>query len=245
MAKNKHEEKVQVQVVPESNQPNQIEISEAPEEITNETNTTQNRITRESLASLEKDALIEEIIKFSDGYFMMVDKYNTDINILNNNIIEKDKTSLLLKDEIILARDEIQSLKDEIQAKNLKIKDINLMIKPSANKKVIQTYFIEAYDNRIGTEQYGGGRFNLAVCVAKLEEELLSWKITINQNQFVEKLEIEKEIKLTQDEVNTIADSARRVGWYAALANFLSIPSFYNPETFGSECIFTLARNEI
>lgn len=241
MAKNKNEGKIQVQ--PETIE--NIETSEKTEDIETTTDgNSQNQISRETLATLEKEALIEEVVKFSDGYFMMVNKYNTDINILNTTIIEKDKVSLLLKDEILSMKDEIQSLKDEIQAKNLKIKDINLMIKPS-DKKVIQTYFIEAYDNRIGTEQYGGGKFNLGVCVVKLEDDLLSWKISINQNQFVEKSEFEKQIQLTQVEATSINDYARQNGWYNALASFLSIPRIYNPDTFGSEIIFTFTRDEI
>lgn len=181
-------------------------------------------LTKETLQTLKKDQLIEEVIKYYGAYAGLVTKYNTDVQTLNDSIAAKDG--------------EIKNLQEEINTKNLKLKDINQMIKPTTDT-IIQTYFIKAYENRIGTEQYGGEQFNLATAVVKLVENTLSWKVTIHRNNFVEAGEHSSSRELTGVEMNVIKQIGLEKGWYVAFKSFLSIPVEFIPETFGDTLLFT------
>lgn len=217
--------------------------------------------TKESLQALEKEQLIDEVIKFQTGYFDLVTKYNTDVKILQDNLAAKEQELTDLKasasakkpsekvkalqdtiatqeKEITDLNKEIADLKEEINTKNLKLKDINQMIKPTSDT-IIQTYFIKAYENRIGTVQYGGEIFNLATAIVKLVDNKLEWKITIHRNTFVEPGEHSSSRELTGVEMNVIKQISIDKGWYVAFKSFLSIPSEYEPDTFDTTLLFT------
>ena len=224
--------------------------------------------TKESLQALEKEQLIDEVIKFQTGYFDLVTKYNTDVKILQDNLAAKEqeltdlkasasakkpsekvkalqdtiaaqeKEIVDLNKEIADLNKEIADLKEEINTKNLKLKDINQMIKPTSDT-IIQTYFIKAYENRIGTVQYGGEIFNLATAIVKLVDNKLEWKITIHRNTFVEPGEHSSSRELTGVEMNVIKQISIDKGWYVAFKSFLSIPSEYEPDTFDTTLLFT------
>ena len=217
--------------------------------------------TKESLQALEKEQLIDEVIKFQTGYFDLVTKYNTDVKILQDNLAAKEQELTDLKasasakkpsekvkalqdtiaaqeKEIADLNKEIADLKEEINTKNLKLKDINQMIKPTSDT-IIQTYFIKAYENRIGTVQYGGEIFNLATAIVKLVDNKLEWKITIHRNTFVEPGEHSSSRELTGVEMNVIKQISIDKGWYVAFKSFLSIPSEYEPDTFYTTLLFT------
>ena len=211
--------------------------------------------TTESLEALDKEQLIAEIIKYQTGYTDLVNKYNNDIGILNTSIAELTKTNAelnaavstkgkpsekvkALQDTIAAKDQEILELKEEINTKNLKLKDINQMIKPTTDT-IIQTYFIKAHENRIGTAQYGGEEFTLATAIVKLVENKLTWKVTIHRNNFVEPGEHTSSRDLTGVEMNVIKQVSVEKGWYVAFKSFLSIPSDYEPETFGETLLFT------
>ena len=217
--------------------------------------------TKESLQALEKEQLIDEVIKFQTGYFDLVTKYNADVKILQDNLAAKEQELTDLKalvsakkpsekvkalqdtiaaqeKEIIDLNKEIADLKEEINTKNLKLKDINQMIKPTSDT-IIQTYFIKAYENRIGTVQYGGEIFNLATAIVKLVDNKLEWKITIHRNTFVEPGEHSSSRELTGVEMNVIKQISIDKGWYVAFKSFLSIPSEYEPDTFDTTLLFT------
>lgn len=217
--------------------------------------------TKESLQALEKEQLIDEVIKFQTGYFDLVTKYNTDVKILQDNLAAKEQELTDLKasasakkpsekvkalqdtiaaqeKEIADLNKEIADLKEEINTKNLKLKDINQMIKPTSDT-IIQTYFIKAYENRIGTVQYGGEIFNLATAIVKLVDNKLEWKITIHRNTFVEPGEHSSSRELTGVEMNVIKQISIDKSWYVAFKSFLSIPSEYEPDTFDTTLLFT------
>ena len=220
--------------------------------------------TAESLQTLEKEQLIEQVLKFQTGYYDLVTKYNTDIKTLQDTLLAKEKEITDLKDaaaavsnkkpnekvktlhdtialkdkEILDLTKEIADLKEEINTKNLKLKDINQMVKPTSDM-VIQTYFIKAYENRIGTQQYGGEVFNLATAIVKLVENKLEWKVVIHRNTFVEPGGHSSSRELTGVELNVIKQLSIDKGWYVAFKSFLSIPSEYEPETFGEALLFT------
>ena len=215
--------------------------------------------TKESLQALEKEQLIDEVIKFQTGYFDLVTKYNTDVKILQDNLAAKEQELTDLKasakkpsekvkalqdtiaaqeKEIADLNKEIADLKEEINTKNLKLKDINQMIKPTSDT-IIQTYFIKAYENRIGTVQYGGEIFNLATAIVKLVDNKLEWKITIHRNTFVEPGEHSSSRELTGVEMNVIKQISIDKGWYVEFKSFLSIPSEYEPDTFDTTLLFT------
>ena len=236
--------------------------------------------TKESLLTLEKDQLIDEVLRFQTGYNDLVTKYNNDIKILQDTILIKDKEIADTKEatsdknvsntkikklekeivelksvldagatasrnvkalqEVIDAKDkEILDLKEEINTKNLKLKDINQMVKPTVADSIIQTYFIKAFENRIGTSVYGGESYNLVTAIVKLQDSKLSWKVNIHRNELIEPGEHSSSRDLTSAELNVIKQLAADKGWYIAFKSFLSIPSEYEPETFGDTLLFT------
>lgn len=182
---------------------------------------------KEKLGIAEKEILNlnETIAKFHED--------NTKESKESENKEESSKINELLNKTISLTQ-ENEHLKNEIvtlKAKGSnKLSDINSLEKCTKNPYSVQTYNINAFENRVdNTEIYGGRQFIIASILIKLDNTVFTWTVDFKGSELYTPSKVTRTLEISEENLESIKVSAKEKGMYQAIKNVFSIRDNFSP----------------
>lgn len=165
----------------------------------------------------------------------------------SENKEESTKINELLNKTISLTQ-ENEHLKNEIvtlKAKGSnKLSDINSLEKCTKNPYSVQTYNINAFENRVdNTEIYGGRQFIIASILIKLDNTVFTWTVDFKGSELYAPSKVTRTLEISEENLESIKVSAKEKGMYQAIKNVFSIRDNFSPSFLQSPVM--VAGNEV
>lgn len=193
---------------------------------------------KEKLEIAEKEILNlnEMITKFHEAEEKKSEnkEKSSEISELSNNIISLTQENEHLKNEIAT-----------LKAKGSnKLSDINSLEKCTKNPYSVQTYNINAFENRVdNTEIYGGRQFIIASILIKLDNTVFTWTVDFKGSELYAPSKVTRTLEISEENLESIKISAKEKGMYQAIKNVFSIRDNFSPSFLQSPVM--VAGNEV
>ena len=179
----------------------------------------------------ENKELAEELEVVQKKFNLLNDKetdQSTQDSYYNNLIKENDE----LKNEIMILKSQKVSGK--------KLPDINSLEKCKNGTYIVQTYNIDAFENRVdNSEIYGGRKFTIATILIKLENLVITWSYDFKGSELFEPKKEMRKLIITEQQLESILTMGKNQGMYNALKFTFDIKDNFSPETFFNSPVFT------
>ena len=179
----------------------------------------------------ENKELAEELEVVQKKFNLLNDKetdQSSQDSYYNNLIKENDE----LKNEIMILKSQKVSGK--------KLPDINSLEKCKNGTYIVQTYNIDAFENRVdNSEIYGGRKFTIATILIKLENLVITWSYDFKGSELFEPKKEMRKLIITEQQLESILTMGKNQGMYNALKFTFDIKDNFSPETFFNSPVFT------
>ena len=181
---------------------------------------------------------LQEALNKNSELSKTIESLNTVVEVNPETVSKQDiQISNLIKENEDL-KNEIVILKS--QKPSTKLSDINSLEKCKNSTYTVQTYNINAFENRVdNSEIYGGRKFIIASVLVKLENLTFTWSVDFKGSEiYPARKEMRKLIISEEDLDSFLVSSKAKGGMFNAIKDAFDIKDNFSPDTFFSSALF-------